>query len=107
MSDKKIKSNPDEKKVNESPEKVIEKPKSIKKKSSPILWITRIVLIIVLFIFVWYIFSDRNTPYTDQARITELVLPITPRVSGYLTDVNIKLHSKVKFDDLLFQIDTV
>jgi len=107
MSDKKIKTNPDEEKVKESPEKVTEKPKSTKKKSSPILWITRIVLVIVLFVFVWYVFSDRNTPYTDQARIIELVIPITPRVSGYLTDVNITLHSEVKFDDLLFQIDTV
>ena len=86
------------------------KPETVKepkKKASPILWITRIILVLALFIFTWYIFSDRNTPYTDQARITELVIPITPRVSGYLTDVNIKLHSRVVFGDLLFRIDTV
>jgi len=78
-----------------------------KKKSASILWITRIVLIITLVIFIWYVFSDRNTPYTDQARITELIIPITPRVSGYLTEVNVTLNSEVKLDDLLFQIDTL
>lgn len=110
MSDKKAKINPEENKVETTSEKdkkveVVKVPK--KKKSSPILWITRIVLVIVLFIFGWYILSDRNTPYTDQARITELIIPITPRVSGYLTKANIKLHSQVEFDDLLFQTDTV
>ncbi len=112
MSDEKAKSNPKENNVedtpeNNKPEAAPKKPEVPKKKSSPILWITRVVLVLVLFIFTWYVFSDRNTPYTDQARITELIMPITPRVSGYLTEVNIKLHSKVNFDDLLFQIDTV
>ncbi len=86
MSDEKTKSNPNEDNVqdkldNTKPVVAQDKLQASKKKASPILWITRIVLVLVLFIFTWYIFSDRNTPYTDQARITELILPITPRVS--------------------------
>ena len=110
MADEKAKINSEKDKVetvSEKQEKVEVAEKVKKKKSSPIIWITRLMLLIVAFIFAWYILSDRNTPYTDQARITELILTITPRVSGYVSDVKIKLHSKVEFDDLLFQIDTI
>ncbi len=108
MADKESKTKPEKNEVETTPEiEHTEEVKKPKKKASPILWITRIILVLVILIFTWYIFSDRNTPYTDQARITELVIPITPRVSGYLTDVNIKLHSRVSFGDLLFKIDTV
>ncbi len=76
-----------------------------KEKKSPIKLITRIVLIISVLFFVWYILSDRHTPYTDQARIKGLVTPITSRVSGNIIDIRIKLHSKVKAGDTLFQLD--
>jgi multidrug resistance efflux pump len=109
MSEEKTKIETEENKeeVNSEEQKKAEEIKKPKKKSNPILWITRIVLVIVLFIFAWYVLSDRNTPYTDQARITELILPITPRVSGYLTQVNTSLHSNVSYNDVLFQIDTI
>ncbi len=77
----------------------------IQEKKSPIKLITRIVLLISILFFVWYIFSERHTPYTDQARIKGLVTPITSRVSGNIIDIRIKLHSKVKAGDTLFQID--
>ena len=75
------------------------------KKSDPIRRITKIVLIVCLIIFIWYLFADRYTPFTDQARIKTLVVPLVPRVSGYLTEVNVRLHSIVANDQLLFQID--
>jgi multidrug resistance efflux pump len=75
-------------------------------KKDPVIKITYIVLLITAVVFIWYILSDRFTPYTSQARITETTIPITPRVSGYLIDVKIKLHSIVQAGDLLFQIDT-
>ncbi|MFC2094286.1 HlyD family secretion protein [Bacteroidota bacterium] len=75
------------------------------KKVDPVRRITKIVLIVCLVIFVWYLFADRFTPYTDQARIKTLVVPIVPRVSGYLTEVNVRLHSIVSEGQLLFQID--
>lgn len=77
------------------------------KKKSPMIWVTRVVLLISLIIFIWYLLADRRTPYTNQVRITELVIPITPRVSGYLTDVRVKLNSVVTLGDTLFQLDPV
>jgi multidrug resistance efflux pump len=74
---------------------------------NPVIWTTRVILFLAFLIFIWYIYSDRRTPYTSQARITELVIPVTPRVSGYLTGVYVKLHSPVKAGQLLFQIDTI
>ena len=43
-----------------------------------------------LMFFVWYVLSDRHVPYTDQARINGLMLPISPRVSGNLTKITEK-----------------
>jgi multidrug resistance efflux pump len=68
---------------------------------------TRVVLIFAMLVFFWYILSDRFTPYTSQASVTEIVIPVTPRVSGYLVDVRVRLHSKVKAGELLFQVDTL
>ena len=94
-------SNEESKKVSEN-----EVP-AIEEKKSPIKLITRIVLLISLLFFVWYILSERHTPYTDQARIKGLVTPITSRVSGNIIDIRIQLHSKVKVGDTLFQIDPI
>ncbi len=77
-----------------------------KKQGNRVIRTTQIVLILAAVIFVWYIFSDRHTPYTTQARIREIIIPLTPRVSGYLIDVRMKLNSAVKANDLLFQVDT-
>jgi multidrug resistance efflux pump len=74
-------------------------------KKDPIRRITRIVLVVCLVVFVWYLLSDRYTPYTDQASVQALVVPIVPRVSGHLTNVNVRLHSIVDEGDPLFQID--
>jgi multidrug resistance efflux pump len=77
------------------------------KKKSPMVWVTRIVLLLSLIVFIWYLLADRRTPYTNQVRVTELIIPITPRVSGYLTDVRVKLNSVVSLGDTLFQLDPI
>ena len=93
-------------KTNNSESKVVEEDSEKKpKKVDPISRITKIVLAICLLIFIWYLFADRFAPYTDQARIKTLVVPLVPRVSGYLTEVDIRLHSVVSDGQLLFQID--
>jgi multidrug resistance efflux pump len=74
-------------------------------KQDPVQRITRIVLIVCAVVFVWYLFADRMTPYTDQARVRGLAVPVVPRVSGHLTDVKVRLHSVVTEGDRLFQID--
>lgn len=74
-------------------------------KKSPIKLISRLVVAFSILFFIWYVLSERHTPYTDQARIKGLVTPITPQVSGYVTDVNVILHSKITAGDTLFQLD--
>ena len=75
-------------------------------KTTPVIKTTRVVLSFATIIFIWYIISDRLTPYTSQATVKEIVMPVIPRVSGYITDLKIHLHSKVKVGQLLFQLDT-
>lgn len=79
--------------------------KEEEEKKSPITLVTISVLFFSILFLVWYILSDRRAPYTEQARINGLMLPIVPRVSGNLTQLNVQLHSKVKPGDTLFQID--
>ena len=74
-------------------------------KTDPVKKITNTILIICAVIFVWYIFADRFAPYTNQARTKMLTIPVTPRVSGYLTEVNAELHGTVSAGRKLFQID--
>jgi multidrug resistance efflux pump len=75
-------------------------------KASPVVKTTRVVLLFAVVVFVWSILSERVSPYTSQASVTEISIPVTPRVSGYLTDVKVGLHASVKAGDLLFQIDS-
>jgi multidrug resistance efflux pump len=75
------------------------------KDKSSIKKVSLVVLLITAIFFVWYVSSDRHTPYTDQARIHGLITPVSPRVSGYVTEINIKLHSRVHAGDVLFQLD--
>lgn len=72
---------------------------------SPVRTITLAVLVISMLFFLWYVLSDRHAPYTGQARINGLMVPVVPRVSGNLTSINIQLHSQVHAADTLFQID--
>jgi len=76
-----------------------------KDQKSSIKKVTFIVLLISFVFFIWYVLSDRHTPYTDQARIKGLITPVTARVSGNITEINVKLHSKVKAGDIIFQLD--
>lgn len=74
-------------------------------KKSPIRLVTLVVLLFSVFFFIWYVLSDRHVPYTDQARVNGLMVPIVPRVSGNITKINVRLHSEVKVGDTVFQID--
>lgn len=80
-------------------------PEESPSRKDPVRRITLIVLSVCVVIFIWYILADRYTPYTDQARVQTLLVPIVPRVSGYLTGVEVRLHSRVEKGDLLFQLD--
>ncbi|MHA7129641.1 HlyD family secretion protein [Algoriphagus namhaensis] len=84
-----------------------EKPHSTesKKAKSPVRRFTLFLILLIGLIFTWYVLSDRHTPYTDQAKVRGLAIPIFPRVSGYITGINVQLHSTVEQGDTLFQLD--
>jgi multidrug resistance efflux pump len=68
------------------------------------LW-TFIVLGICFLLVVWYLRSDRVTPFTSQARLHMVVVPIAPQVSGVIKSVSVKNNQFVEADQELFQID--
>lgn len=81
------------------------KQEKVKNSTKPMLSFTISILVLCMVIFYWYVMADRHTPYTDLARVNEIYIPISPRVSGYLTKVNVRLHSHVSYDDVIFEID--
>jgi multidrug resistance efflux pump len=88
----------------EAPADSTSSEKKVKVKD-PVRLVTWIVLTLVLLIFIWQLVADRFTPYTDNARVQGIVVPIVPKVSGYIKEVNIGLHSIIESGDVLFQID--
>jgi multidrug resistance efflux pump len=67
---------------------------------------TRILLIIAAALLIWYVVSDRLTPYSAAARLQGYVIPIVPDVSGYIQDIPIKKYYRAQAGDKLLQIDT-
>jgi multidrug resistance efflux pump len=68
--------------------------------------ITRIILIILAVLLIWYVVSDRLTPYTAAVRLQPYVIPIVPDVSGYIRDIPIRQYSQAQAGDKLLQIET-
>jgi len=66
---------------------------------------TFIVLGAALILLVWHLISDRITPYTTQAKIHALVVPIAAQVSGNVTEVLVDDNKLVAAGEILFQID--
>jgi multidrug resistance efflux pump len=99
---------PSEIKKETSPETVEGNPssqKSAQHEKSPIRRMTMIVFLGCFLLLVWYLLSNRYTPYSDNSRMNALIVPIVPKVSGYLKEIKVRLHSEVKANDTLFQID--
>lgn len=66
---------------------------------------TLIVLALCGVLLVYYVIADRITPYTTQARVNAIVVPIAPQVSGIVTNVAVRSNQFVETGDLLFEID--
>lgn len=75
------------------------------KNEDPVKRVTKIVLYVVAFLFVWYVMADRLAPWTDQARIQAYVIPIVPEVSGRIESISVKQNQVVKSGALLLQVD--
>jgi len=71
----------------------------------PVRKISKIVLYVVLFLFIWYVFADRLAPWTDQARVQAYVIPIVSQVPGRVVEVNVGKDQLVHPGDVLFKID--
>jgi len=67
---------------------------------------TFIMLILMSVLFGWYLLADRFTPYTSQARLHALVVPIAPLISGQVDDVYVTNNQRVAAGDVLFRINT-
>jgi len=66
---------------------------------------TLIVLGACVVLMFWYLVSDRITPYTNQARVHALVVPVAAEVSGVVTDVAVSNNEFVSSGQELFRID--
>jgi multidrug resistance efflux pump len=66
---------------------------------------TFFVIGICMVLLVWYLRADRITPYTSQARVNSMVVPIASEVSGSIISVAVKNNQRVKAGQELFQID--
>ena len=66
---------------------------------------TLIILLVILLSLTWYLFADRFTPYTSQARVQGFVVGVAPKVAGLVTQVWVKNNQEVEADQPLFQID--
>jgi multidrug resistance efflux pump len=67
-------------------------------------WTLRL-LALSLVILVAYLFFDRMTPYSSQARVHALVVPIASEVSGTVVEVAVATNQQVSAGSLLFRID--
>ena len=66
---------------------------------------TLIVLGACVVLIAWYLVADRHTPYTSQARVHALVVPIAGQVSATVTDVFVSNNQFVNAGEELFKID--
>ena len=66
---------------------------------------TLIVIGICGVLISWHLVADRHTPYTSQARVHALVVPIAAQVSAIVTDVFVGNNQYVKAGEALFRID--
>jgi len=66
---------------------------------------TRLFALLALLLFVWYLFADRITPYTSNARVKAIVIDVVPQVSGYVSALAVTNAQLVEAGDLLARID--
>jgi multidrug resistance efflux pump len=66
---------------------------------------TLIVLGACVVLMFWYLVSDRITPYTNQARVHALVIPVAAEVSGVVTGVAVSNNEFVSAGQELFRIE--
>jgi len=71
----------------------------------PVKRITRITLIVIGVVFIWYVIADRLAPWTDQARVQAYIVPVVSQVAGKVIEVNVDKDQEVQQGDILFEIN--
>jgi multidrug resistance efflux pump len=66
---------------------------------------TFILLTAIVLLLTWYLVSDRKAPFTSQARVHALVVPVAPEVSGTVVAVEVGNNQRVRTGQPLFRID--
>ena len=92
-------------KETEQPSATGNAPAQQKPPADPVRRWTFIILAICVLLFAWYLRADRVTPFTSQARVNALVVPIAPEISGTVTGVFVSNSQAVSAGQELFQID--
>ena len=77
----------------------------VRNSTDPVRKWTLITLAMALLLLAWYLVSDRFTPFTSQARVHALVVPIAPEVSGTVISIAVGNNQRVKAGQELFHID--
>ena len=72
---------------------------------NPIRRLTFIVLALGGILFVYSLFADRLTPYTDQATVQAYVVRLAPDISGRVNTVNIADNQVARTGQVLFTLD--
>ncbi|CAG9187441.1 HlyD family secretion protein [Cupriavidus pinatubonensis] len=65
----------------------------------------KVVVVLIVLSLTWYLFADRYTPYTQQARIQAFVVPVASEVSGRVTRVLVHNNQDVQAGAVLFEVD--
>lgn len=63
------------------------------------------VLVLIILSLAWYLLADRFTPYTQQARVGALVIPVASEVAGRVMRVNVLNNQNIKAGEVLFEVD--
>jgi multidrug resistance efflux pump len=67
-------------------------------------WTLRL-LVLTLILLVCYLIADRVTPFSTQARVHALVVPVAAEVSGTVSEVLVSSNQRVQAGDVLFRVD--
>ncbi|MCM2678093.1 HlyD family secretion protein [Echinimonas agarilytica] len=89
-------------KTEEVPEKA---PQEDKKKPEALLRISKFLLGLCIFFFLLYLIMDRHAPSTDLARVKLYITPITPEVSGHVTQIHVDVNQLIQPGETIFSID--
>lgn len=87
----------------EAEEVKVEKKKPAKR--DPVKTWTAITLLLLVFLFVGRIFSDKFVPYTANARVEAYIIPMAAEVSGRISKTYVTNNDIVKEGDVLVEID--